>query len=344
MSTLRKDPVSGGWVILPEEASAAVLNGLSQSVNGEEGLVSEECPYCEGHESRTPPEILAHRTEGSKPNQRGWNLRVVPNQSAVLHIEGPLGRRGNGIYDQMNGVGAHEAVIETPAHDARMGEYSQEKMESIVRIYRERVIDLHRDDRFIYVQIFRNYGTQSGAIQEHPHSQIIALPIVPRWVKEEMTNAREYFDYKERCLFCDIVSQETKDQDRIVFENEFFMVFEPFAPKFPFETWILPKLHSHDFRLLNDEQIAPFAQTMRTALNAMMQALNDPPYNFMIHSAPRIMSQRSGASRTAMEYHWHLEIIPRITEIAGFEWATGFYINQVWPEEAARRLRAHLPK
>jgi len=295
------------------------------------------CPFCPGHEAVTAQEIYAVRNHGSNANDPGWSLRVIPNKYAVLHIEGELNRSGDGIYDTMNGVGAHEVVIETPQHDARMGQYGQARMEMLIRAYRDRSIDLHRDQRFKYVQIFRNYGQVAGALIDHPHSQIIALPIAPRWVKEELGNAREHFDYKERCLFCDIVNQELKDRSRIVFENQTMLAFTPFASKFPFETWILPKAHSHDFQFIADGDIAPLAEALRVTLYGIQMALEDPPFNFIIHGAPRLgPAANAGIQR---EYHWHIEIIPRVTRLAGFEWGTGFYINPTLPEKAADFLR-----
>jgi UDPglucose--hexose-1-phosphate uridylyltransferase len=173
---------------------------------------------------------------------------------------------------------------------------------------------------------------------DHPHSQIIALPITPRWVTEDLVNAREHYDYKERCLFCDILNQELKDRSRIVYENAAFVAVAPFASKFPFETWILPKAHNHDFRLLADADIGPLAEALRRTLLGIQLALENPPFNFIVHSAPRL-SRDPSAGAPEREYHWHIEVIPRITRIAGFEWGTGFYINPTLPEKAADFLR-----
>lgn len=333
MSILRKDPVSGGWVIFAEERARRVPDYQSvHPATGEDRL----CPFCEGNESATPHEIHAIRPPGASANGPSWSLRVIPNKFAVLRIEGDLNRSGDGIYDMMNGVGAHEIIIETPRHDARMGDYSQGRMEQLIRAYRDRVVDLHRDQRFKYVQIFRNYGTAAGALMEHPHSQLIALPIAPRWIKEELANAREHYAYKERCLFCDIVNQEARERERVVFENRSFLAFAPFAAKFPFETWILPKAHAHDFQFLADSDIAPLAEALRKTIHGIQLALDNPPFNFIIHSAPRVSPSSGGIQR---EFHWHIEIIPRITRIAGFEWGTGFYINSTLPEQAAEFLR-----
>jgi UDPglucose--hexose-1-phosphate uridylyltransferase len=336
MSILRKDPVSGGWVIMAEDRSRRPPDFKPVHLAPLEP--GHFCPFCEGNESATLSEILALRSQGTGANSPGWSLRVVPNKFAVMRIEGDLNRTGDGIYDLMNGVGAHEVVIESPRHDAAMGDYSQAKMAAIIQAYRSRVIDLNRDQRFKYIQIFRNFGSSAGAMLDHPHSQIIALPIIPRWVKEELVNAREHYDYKERCLFCDIVNQELKDRSRIVYENVAFVAMTPFAAKFPFETWILPKAHNHDFRCLADGDVGPLAEALRHTLYGIQLALECPPLNFIIHSAPRLTSQPIG-SGLEREYHWHIEIIPRVTRMAGFEWGTGFYINPTLPEKAADFLR-----
>ncbi|MCL5269013.1 MAG: galactose-1-phosphate uridylyltransferase [bacterium] len=336
MSTLRKDPVSGGWVIMAEDRSRRPPDFAPVAVPPP--AERKFCPFCDGNESSTPAEILAVRPNDRPRNAPGWSLRVIPNKFAILRIEGDLNRSGDGIYDLMSGIGAHEIVIESPCHDARFGDYSQNKVESVIRAYRDRVIDLNRDMRFKYIQIFRNYGTSAGAMLEHPHSQVIALPITPRWRERNRGGRREYYEYKERCLFCDILNQETKDQSRVVYENTAFLAFTPFASKFPFETWILPKVHSHDFQFIPDHQISPLAEVLRRTLWAIQMALENPPYNFIIHSAPRLAPSANGRS-IEKDYHWHIEIIPRVTRMAGFEWGTGFYVNPTLPERAAEFLR-----
>jgi UDPglucose--hexose-1-phosphate uridylyltransferase len=335
MSILRKDPVSGGWVIMSEDRARRPrdLQPVATTPSAERRF----CPFCEGNESSTAPEIIAERSNGGRGDEAGWSLRVVPNRAAVLRIEGQLDRSGDGIYDMMSGVGAHEVVIETADHEGRIGQYGQAKMESLIGVFRQRVVDLNCDSRFQYIQIFRNYGAAAGAQLEHPHSQIIALPITPRSVKEELDNAREHYEYKERCLFCDIVNQEIKDRSRVVYENESFLALAPFASKFPFETWIVPKTHNHDFQFLSDSEMGPLAEALRRTLLGIELALENPPMNLIFHSAPRLPSPGVGLSADRY-YHWHIEIFPRVTPMAGFEWGTGFYINPTLPENAAEYL------
>jgi UDPglucose--hexose-1-phosphate uridylyltransferase len=338
MSTLRKDPVSNGWVIIAEERGARPSDFAGEAPPPRKG---GSCPFCGGNEAKTPPEIFAFRKDGSLPNTPGWSVRTISNKYAALHIEGELDRRGEGIYDLMTGVGAHEVIVETPQHDAHMGYYSRDKMEDVLLMYIQRYQDLFKDKRFRYIQIFRNYGQGAGASLEHPHSQLIALPITPRWVKEELHCALNYYRLKERCLFCDIVNQETRDRQRVVFENDSFVTIEPFASKFPFETWLFPKEHNHDFSLTTERQIADLAQALQRTLYAIAKCLNDPPLNYIIHSAPHLSEFDLPVSDITvdMDYHWHIEIFPRVTRMAGFEWGTGFYINPMTPESAAEELR-----
>jgi UDPglucose--hexose-1-phosphate uridylyltransferase len=338
MSTLRKDPISNGWVIISEERAARPQDFASEKAPPR-GPGS--CPFCGGNETKTPPEICAVREEGTEPDTPGWSVRTIPNKFAALHIEGELDRRGEGIYDLMNGVGAHEVIVETPEHDGHMAYYPREKTEEVIWMYIQRYRDLLKDKRFRYIQIFRNYGPVAGASLEHPHSQLIALPITPRWVKEELTSALAYYRLKERCLFCDIVQQEIRDRQRVVFENESFVTIEPFASKFPFETWLFPKEHNHDFSQTTKQQVTDLAEALQRTLFAIAGCLNDPPLNFIIHSAPRVTEYDLLVSdiRVDMDYHWHIEIFPRVTRMAGFEWGTGFYINPMVPERAAEELR-----
>jgi UDPglucose--hexose-1-phosphate uridylyltransferase len=338
MSILRKDPVSSGWVIISEERGQRPSSFDTTKVKKRAGF----CPFCEGNEDSTPPEISAYREPHSRKDGPGWRIRTIPNKFAALRIEGDVERRGVGMYDMMNGVGAHEVIIETPEHNANMALYPADKMYEIITMYRERSIDLMKDQRFKYVQVFRNYGYSAGASLDHPHTQLIALPITPRWVKEELFYAKEHYEIKERCLFCDIINQEIDSQSRLIFENDEFISFAPFASKFPFETWIIPKRHSADFKTILESQIQQLAIAMPKTLLAINRALSDPPYNLILHSAPQLPPERPGVETITDDYHWHIEIYPRISKMAGFEWGTGFYINTVLPEKAAEYLREAL--
>jgi UDPglucose--hexose-1-phosphate uridylyltransferase len=329
MSELRKDPVTGRWVIISTERRKRPTDFRLESV-----IVTPDaaCPFCEGHEHMTPRELLAHRRNGSGPDSPGWDLRVVPNQFPVLRVEGSLDRQGEGLFDKMNGIGAHEVIIETPRHDQTLATMDDGAVEQVLWAFRERVQDLKQDRRFRYIIIFKNHGAAAGASLEHSHSQLIALPIVPREVRDEVDGARAHFTAKERCVFCDIVRQETQDSKRLIAENSDMVAVAPYAPRFPFETWILPKRHQSLFEETPRHECAALARLLGDILRRMNRALRFPPYNLLIHSAP--LAEAAGDY-----YHWHVEVIPTLTKVAGFEWATGFYLNPTSPEEAAEVLR-----
>ena len=210
MPELRKDPVVGRWVIISTERSRRPTNFPPPTVE----KTADFCPFCPGNEDKTPPEVLAFRPGGGSPNTPGWSVRVVPNKFPALQIEGTLDRRGEGLYDRMNGVGAHEVVIEGPEHSQDLADLPAEHIEQVLAAYRERVLDLHRDRRFRYVLIFKNHGAQAGATLEHTHTQLIATPIIPKILMEEIEGSRKYCELKERCVFCDIVQQETAREQR----------------------------------------------------------------------------------------------------------------------------------
>jgi UDPglucose--hexose-1-phosphate uridylyltransferase len=328
MSELRKDPVTGRWVIISTERRKRPADFRLESV---QVTADAGCPFCEGHEKMTPRELLAHRN-GSAPNAPGWSLRVVPNQFPVLRVEGSLDRQGEGLFDKMNGIGAHEVIIETPRHEETLATMTDAAVEGVLWAFRERVLDLKQDRRFRYIIVFKNYGAGAGARLNHSHSQLVALPIVPREVRDEVDGARAHFDSKERCVFCDIIRQETQDARRLIAENADMIAVAPYAPRFPFETWILPKRHQPLYEESPRHEYASLARLLGDVLRRMNRALRNPPYNLLIHSAPL-------AEPAADFYHWHVEIIPKLTKVAGFEWATGFYLNPTAPEEAAQVLR-----
>jgi len=328
MSELRKDPVIGRWVIIASERQNRPGGNLSPLPPAPpEGF----CPFCTGNEHLTPSEVLAFRDPNTSRDQKGWWVRVVPNKFPAMSIEGQNRRIGEGMYDMMSGIGAHEVVIEDPLHDVGMPDMPVKQIEEIFWAYRERMLDLHRDLRFRYVMIFKNHGARAGATLAHSHSQIIALPIVPKRVQEELDGARSYYEYKERCVFCDIIHQEERDNLRIVDANEWFIAFHPYASRFPFETWIIPRQHESFFSDIQINEVTDLAAMIKRALVRFKNILNDPPFNFVIHTAPFTQSE-------SPHYHWHIELIPRLTRIAGFEWGTGFYINPMSPEAATKRI------
>ena len=275
--------------------------------------------------------MLAYR-QGSGANNPGWSVRVIPNKFPVLGIEGDLEREGEGLFDKMKGIGAHEVVVECPDHVVSMADLPQKSIEQVLWAFRERVHDLRNDRRLKYVLLFKNHGEDAGAKLEHSHSELIALPVVPKRVLEELRGAKKYHKAKERCIFCDMLRQETRAGDRIVIETERFVVLEPYAARFPFETWILPKQHRSHFETIDAVHTENLAHVLKSTLQRIDKALERPAYNFSIHTAPL-------QDGDCPYFHWHIEIIPKVTRVAGFEWGTGVHINPTTPEEAARFLR-----
>ena len=329
MPDLRKDPITGRWVIISTERAKRPgdFNYQKVQISGK-GF----CPFDYGNEAKTPEEVLAYRQDGTQPNEPGWDIRVVPNKFPALRIEGEIDRQGEGVYDRMNGVGAHEVIIESPDHDKTLAQLTEKQIGQVLTVYRTRILDLKRDPRFRYILIFKNHGEAAGASLEHSHSQLIALPIRPKLVREEMSGAMDYFRYKERCVYCDIIRQETETCIRIIEENDDFVAIAPFAPRFPFESWILPKTHISNYEESSDEQIRSLAPLLKNMLMRLDLVLDYPAYNFVVHSSPH----GEGGNE---HYHWHIELMPRLTRVAGFEWGTGFYINPTPPEDSAKLLR-----
>jgi UDPglucose--hexose-1-phosphate uridylyltransferase len=290
------------------------------------------CPFCLGNEGKTPPEVLAYGRNGGGPNTPGWTVRVVPNKFPALGIEGDLDRQGDGLFDRMNGVGAHEVIVETPDHKSTLATLPVRAIEDVLWAYRDRVLDLKNDKRFRYALIFKNHGDAAGASLEHSHSQLIALPIVPKRVREELDAAKHYYREKERCIFCDMIRQEMESGVRVVGENDQFVSIAPYAPRFPFELWLLPKQHSSAFENNQSSVYSSLARMLKDTLSRLDAVLDHPAYNFMLHTSPV-------GEEINDHYHWHFEIIPKLIKVAGFEWGTGFYICPTPPEESARFLR-----
>jgi len=329
MPELRRDPIVGRWVIIATERARRPSQFQRKVEDPEGGL----CPFCPGQEDKTPHEVYySGRSPAAPANTPGWKVRVIPNRYPALMIEGDLDRQAEGIYDRMNGVGAHEVVVETSEHAKSLGDLSDAEVTEVLFAFKARVVDLRNDLRFRYILLFKNHGTAAGATLEHSHSQLIALPVTPRQVVEEIEGARKHYDHRERCIFCDIVGQERKDRSRLIYENDEFVVFAPWAPRSPFETWILPKRHESNFEAEPKERLGLCAQALRSTLRRIGSALGRPAYNFMVHTNPL----RDAPSPS---YHWHVEVMPALTQVAGFEWGSGFHINPVPPEEAAEFLR-----
>lgn len=339
MPELRKDPIIDRWVIIATERARRPADFSPEP----DALAGGFSPFTPGNEDRTPPEVLQlGRDESAPPDSAGWKVRVVPNKYPALSTQGDINYQGLGMFDLMNGVGAHEVIIEHPDADWDLVDATPEEIHLVFQAYIARAEDLRRDDRFRHTLIFRNKGSAAGATIAHPHSQVIALPIVPKQVKEMLHSAREYYRVKRRSIFTDLLRQELALGDRVIEETEHFVVLSPFAARFPFEVQIFPRRQTHDFTLMTpDEQIA-LGDTLTHTLKRIKNALNNPAYNMMLHTAPNTRPQPGRAdywSTIDQDFSWHIDILPRLTKIAGFEWGTGFYINPVSPEQATQFLK-----
>jgi len=324
----RKDPVTNRWVIIATERAKRPMDFTKKT----EEIKSSFCPFDYGNEYTTPPEILSFRPKETDANTPGWWIRVVNNKFPALEYEMAFERYGHGMYDAMTGFGYHEIVIETPDHNETIATAEYSQVEEIIWAYKARFNSIAKDKNIKYILIFKNHKKDAGASLEHSHSQIIATPIIPKRVQEEMNGADMYFQYKERCVFCDIVYQERMESTRVIEETDNFIAINPYASRFPFETWIMPKGHFSDFGTICESDVEEFSKLLKNSLLRIYKALDNPPFNFMLHTSPT-----NGHGKEF--YHWHLEIVPRLTKIAGFEWGSGFYINPTPPEDAAKYLR-----
>lgn len=327
MQELRKDPIVGRWVIIaPDRLTRPQL--LAEC---DELPVDSFDPFLEGNEDATTPEIMAYRNSGG-PNEPGWRVRVIPNKFPAVTVEGELEKRGVGIYDMMNGIGAHEVIVECPHREVNMSRLSVENIREVFWVYHDRLVDLRRDTRLVHGLIFKNKGTRAGASLDHAHSQLIVSPIVPITIQEELDGAAKFYNYRGRSIFSDMIQQELATEQRIVLETEHFVVFCPFASRFPFETWIVPRQQSSHYEDVTQPVIEDLGTVMKTLLMKMELGLDDPAYNYVLHSAPF-------PSTDLPHFRWHIELFPRLSRVAGFERGSGFYINAVPPEEAAAFLR-----
>jgi UDPglucose--hexose-1-phosphate uridylyltransferase len=329
MSELRKDPVVERWVIIADDSlrSPSILHKALDS--GADML----CPFCPGNEHLCPPEIFSSRPYDSGPDNNGWNLRVIPNRSPLLMVEENYQRLGEGLYDKITGVGANEVIIETSSHGIRQARMTPAQLENLFWTYRDRIHDLKKDIRLRSILIYKNCGRLAGATLDHAYSLLLALPIVPRVITEEIEGAKKHFHYKERCIFCDVIRQEIQIETRMVLETDFFVVIEPFAPRVPFETWILPKRHAPRFEYVEPGEIHDLAIGFKEVLSRLDEGLNYPDYNYYIHTAPF-------GNECDPYFHWHIEILPRLMPITGLEWSSELYYNSTPPEDAANFLRS----
>ncbi len=340
MSQLRKDIISGRWVIVAAERSKRPDDFRpAQAAEAKPAEARGFCPFCAGNESKTPPEVFALRADGTRPDEPGWSVRVVPNKFPALTRGAAPARQDNGLFTWMDGVGVHEVVIENPDHDLELADLPHDHIRAVLKVFQDRIRSIEEDLPYKYVQVFKNKGKEAGASLSHPHSQIVATPIVPKRIKEEIYGAGRLFRRFKECVFCRIIREETAAKDRLVYRNDHVCVKVPFAARFPFEMRVLPLRHDAYFSRFGGEELEGLADALKTVLGRFKAILADPPYNLFLHQAPNPAVHNHGESDIERTFHWHMEIIPVLTRVAGFEWGTGFYINPVAPETAAFYLR-----
>ncbi len=324
---LRRDPTSGRWVVFRDQPGAP-LPGHGR------------CPFCEGNEDLTPPEIVAWGRPGESPNRPGWRVRVVPSAEPLLRVELPLERRADAIYDFASGTGAHEIVIETPEHRASLAELPLDQVQRVLQAYAQRMSDLKGDRRLRSIFIFKNQGAKAGArMPEHSHAQVIGLPVTPKVLKEILKEAHGYYQLHERCAFCDIVSEELERDVRLVATTPGFVAIAPYAARVPFETWILPRGHEPDFEAAEPAVLGDLAGLLIALLARLERVLPEPAYNLFLYSGPNRRAEPGRWRTLAQDFHWHIQILPRVAQPAGFELGSGFYANSITPEQAAAALR-----
>jgi len=338
MSELRKDIISGRWVIIATERSKRPDDFRPRGGGAPAPEAVGFCPFCEGNEAKTPPEVFALRAAGTGPDTPGWTVRVVPNKFPALTRGTPPPKVAEGIFQWMEGTGVHEVVIENPDHAFELSDLPVPHVGDILRVFQQRIRTIESELHYQYVQLFKNKGKEAGASLSHPHSQIVATPIIPKRVKEEIYGADRLFRNFNECAFCRILEEEQKAGKRLVARNRHFAVVAPYASRFPFEMAVYPLRHSPFFTEVREDELATLAETLKHVLTRLKDTVGDPPYNMVLHQAPNPSLSLKGWPDIDKNYHWHLEIFPILTKVAGFEWGTGFYINPVPPEAVARFL------
>ena len=332
MPELRKDPILDRWTIIAQNRAQRPNDYEKVSDRS-----ANRCPFCEGHEDLTPPEVHALRTAGSQPNATGWNVRIVPNKYPALISDSidefpDESLHRSSLYRSRPAVGAHEVIVESPQHIERGADLPEENYCQGLQACRDRLLHWKHTAGIAYAAWFKNVGELAGATLRHLHSQLLVLPIVPVTVREELSGSEEFFQRHSRCVFCEMIDRESSHRETVVCQTADFLAFCPFASRFAFETWILPRTHASHFENVQQTTLQQLALVMRHVLVKLESALEGVAYNVILHSAPFDMPELS-------HYHWHMEILPRLTRTAGFEWSSGFAINPVTPKEAARRLK-----
>jgi UDPglucose--hexose-1-phosphate uridylyltransferase len=326
---IRRDPITGRTVVIDRAAFKRPDDFDLEPARLDDAAA--KCALCEGREADAGPEILAWR-DGGPANVPGWSVRVVANRNPKLRIEGGMEVRHDGIFRSRDGLGAHEVIVETPLHDQPLHALDADRLWRVLWAWRTRMRDLKGDPRFASIVIFKNHGRAAGARLDHSHSQLAAYPIVPPALAEKVQGCSRHHDATGRCIFCEVLAEEERDGRRIICDTEGVIAYAPFASRVPFETWLMPRQHSARFEEAFDETLEYLASAMRSVMSGIEWALERPAYNLVLHSAPL-------TGEVDHSFHWHIEILPRVTRYSGQDWGTGMHRNPVAPEEAAKILR-----
>ncbi len=329
MSEFRKDPLSNHWVIVAP-------NRAERPEQFDVGAIERSpgrCPFCRGHEDDTPAQTAAYSATGRLIQQGPWQVRIIPNKFPAVEDVRRERSQEHDFFHSRHGVGVHEVIVECPDHVTSFSHLNDQQVSLVFQAYRDRMAYWRADPRLAYAQIFKNSGATAGASLEHAHSQLIATPVVPTQIENELVRAEDYYRQHGGCVFCEMLRRELADPVRLVDQTEQYVAFCPFASQFPYETWILPRQHGSHFEFTEDGRLVGLAAMLRKILGCMERVLNDPGFNYLIHTAPF-------DSTHLRHYHWHVEILPRVSRTAGFEWGAGDYINTVTPEQAADVLRS----
>jgi UDPglucose--hexose-1-phosphate uridylyltransferase len=326
MSELRLNLITREWVIISTERARSPEDFRQKRDKKMFPEFVDTCPFCPGNEHKTPPEIMRI------PYNNKWLVRVIPNKFAALSREGEKLRKNEGLKHFVTGVGRHEVIIETPVHNMLTALLPVGDISNVLRIYKERFIEVSNNPLIEHVIIFKNQGEASGTSLVHPHSQIIGTPVTPLQVRDRISEARRYFDHTGECLICASLKDELNDGRRIILSSPHFVTFIPYAALSPFHMWIFPRRHQATFGHLSEEEIADLAYHLKTILSKLYFGLNNPDYNFVIRS--------ESLKQSGHEYfHWYLSIVPRLAQASGFELGSGIYYNAALPEEVAEFIR-----
>lgn len=331
-SVIRQDLSTKDWTIFSEKRGERPYDLKKKKKYKEQKKYDPNCPFCAGNEEKTPEPLLV--INGGKH----WAVRVVKNkfpavQSMEAFDEGSFEERhSEGPYMSIDGIGEHEVIIESPFHDDNIINMETEHVKKLVKAYRQRFIDVSSQFKNQLVIIFKNHGIKAGASLEHAHSQLVAIPFVPEYIRNKMAESKNYFDDTGRCVYCDIIKHETEAGKRIVYENEGFAALAPYASSVPYNIIIYPRRHMACFAEIDDSGLSGLAEILQEVLGRLYVLLDDPDYNFVIDNSTM---DQCGTSY----YHWHLEIMPRLNTRAGFEIGSGMSINHIMPETCADRLR-----